>query len=65
MNRSDNLSIQPKHSQVKIESFVNGINDKGVKIEVFVECSNPDCPNHKDGFLAPINFDPVNFFTGS
>ena len=49
----------------EIETFVNGINDKGVKNEVFVECSNEDCKNHTEGFLAPINFDPVNFFTGS
>ena len=48
----------------EIETFVNSINDKGVKNDIGLS-GNPDCPNHKDGITAPINFDPVNFFTGS
>ena len=46
----------------EIEQFVNGINTKGVKQEVEITCSNEDCNNV---YTAPINFDPVNFFTGS
>ena len=46
----------------QIEEFVNSINKKGVKQEVHIACSNEDCDNEFD---APINFDPVNFFTGS
>lgn len=46
----------------QIEEFVNNINKKGVKQEVSVECSNEECTNT---YTAPINFDPVNFFTGS
>ena len=50
----------------EIETFVNSINDKGVKNEVLVKCENPDCPvEGGNEFTAPINFDPVNFFTGS
>lgn len=45
-----------------IEEFVNSINKKGVKQEVSVTCSSEECENQ---FEAPINFDPVNFFTGS
>ena len=46
----------------QIEEFVNGINKKGVKQEVAVTCSNEECEHQ---YEAPINFDPVNFFTGS
>jgi hypothetical protein len=46
----------------EIEQFVNSINTKGVKQEVEITCSNEDCNNV---YTAPINFDPVNFFTGS
>lgn len=46
----------------EIEDLVNGINTKGVKQDVFVTCSNEECGEE---FTAPINFDPVNFFTGS
>jgi hypothetical protein len=46
----------------EIEEFVNSINKKGVKQEVAVTCSNEECENQ---YEAPINFDPVNFFTGS
>ena len=50
----------------EIETFVNSINDKGVKNEVLVKCENEDCPvEGGNEFIAPINFDPVNFFTGS
>ena len=49
----------------EIEEFINDVNGKGVKNEVQVMCSNEKCKNHTEGFLAPINFDPVNFFTGS
>ena len=50
----------------EIETFVNSINDKGVKNEVLVKCENEDCPvEGGNEFTAPINFDPVNFFTGS
>ena len=50
----------------EIETFVNGINDKGVKNEVMVKCENEECPvEGGNEFIAPINFDPVNFFTGS
>ena len=46
----------------QIETFVNEINNKGVKNEVRIECQSEKCDNTYD---APINFDPVNFFTGS
>jgi|TARA_A100001011_G_scaffold147196_1_gene155352 hypothetical protein len=49
----------------EIEEFINGVNSKGVQKEVKVQCSNEDCKNHTEGFMAPINFDPVNFFTAS
>ena len=49
----------------EIEEFINGVNSKGVQKEVKVQCSNEDCKNHTEGFMAPINFDPVNFFTTS
>lgn len=49
----------------EIEEFINGVNSKGVKNEVQVMCSNEDCKNNTEGFIAPINFDPVNFFTAS
>jgi|TARA_B110000977_G_scaffold201149_1_gene294391 hypothetical protein len=45
-----------------IEEFTNEINSKGIKQEVRVACQNEKCENT---FEAPINFDPVNFFTGS
>jgi len=46
----------------EIETFVNSVNSKGVKQEVQIECSSETCDQV---FTAPINFDPVNFFTGS
>jgi len=46
----------------EIEEFINTVNAKGVKNEVAVECENEEC---KNSYTAPINFDPVNFFTGS
>ena len=46
----------------EIEEFINDVNGKGVKNEVEVTCSSEECGNK---FTAPINFDPVNFFTGS
>jgi hypothetical protein len=46
----------------EIEELVNGINTKGVKQDIAVTCSNEECGEE---FVAPINFDPVNFFTGS
>lgn len=46
----------------EIEEFINTVNAKGVKNEVGVVCENEECKNE---FTAPINFDPVNFFTGS
>jgi hypothetical protein len=46
----------------EIEAFINSINAKGVDNEVQVECSNEECDNT---FNSTINFDPVNFFTGS
>tara|TARA_R110000744_G_scaffold296124_1_gene406065 strand:- start:3250 stop:4119 length:870 start_codon:yes stop_codon:yes gene_type:complete len=46
----------------QIEEFVNEINAKGVKQSVYIDCQNEKCDNQFD---APINFDPVNFFTGS
>ena len=46
----------------KVEEFVNGINKKGVKQELEIDCSNEECDNV---YTTPINFDPVNFFTGS
>jgi hypothetical protein len=46
----------------EIEEFINDVNGKGVKNEVEVTCSSEECENV---FTAPINFDPVNFFTGS
>ena len=46
----------------EIEEFINGVNSKGVKNEVLVTCSNEECKNE---YMAPINFDPVNFFTAS
>tara|TARA_B100001057_G_C22836151_1_gene945273 strand:- start:16 stop:888 length:873 start_codon:yes stop_codon:yes gene_type:complete len=49
----------------EIEEFINGVNSKGVQKEVKVQCSNEDCKSHTEGFMAPINFDPVNFFTAS
>ena len=42
----------------EIEEFINGVNSKGVKNEVLVTCSNEECKNE---YMAPINFDPVNF----
>ncbi len=49
----------------EIEEFINDVNGKGVKNEVEVMCENEECENSTKGFVAPINFDPVNFFTGS
>ena len=46
----------------EIEKLVNDINSKGVKQDIRIECQADDCDNTFD---APINFDPVNFFTGS
>lgn len=46
----------------EIEELVNSINTKGVKQDVKVTCGNEECGEE---FVAPINFDPVNFFTGS
>ena len=46
----------------EIEEFINSVNAKGVQNEVQVECSSEECDNT---YVAPINFDPVNFFTGS
>lgn len=46
----------------EIEEFINGINAKGVKNKVRVECNNEECDNIWDN---DINFDPVNFFTGT
>ena len=46
----------------EIEEFINGINAKGVNDKVRVTCSNEECGNVFDN---DINFDPVNFFTGS
>lgn len=46
----------------EIEEFINTVNAKGVKNEVGVVCESEECKNE---FTAPINFDPVNFFTGS
>ena len=46
----------------EIEKLVNDINSKGVKQDIRIECQNEKCDNTFD---APINFDPVNFFTGS
>lgn len=46
----------------QIEEFTNEINSKGVKQQIQIECQNEKCDNT---FEAPINFDPVNFFTGS
>lgn len=51
-----------KETGKQVEEFVNKINKTGVKQEVQVTCSNEECENE---FIAPINFDPVNFFTGS
>ena len=49
----------------EIEDFINDVNGKGVKNEVQVMCTNEECNNATEGFNAPINFDPVNFFTGT
>ena len=46
----------------EIEEFINTVNAKGVKNEVGVVCESEECKNE---FVATINFDPVNFFTGS
>ena len=46
----------------EIETFVNEVNSKGVKQEIQIECQAEECNNT---YTAPINFDPVNFFTGS
>jgi hypothetical protein len=46
----------------EIEEFINGINAKGVNTEVEIECTNEECDNT---YQSSINFDPVNFFTGS
>lgn len=46
----------------EIEEFINGINAKGVNDKVRVTCNNEECGNVFDN---DINFDPVNFFTGS
>ncbi len=46
----------------EIEEFINDVNNKGVKNEVEIECQSEKCNNT---YNAPINFDPVNFFTGS
>tara|TARA_B100001105_G_C22383468_1_gene440765 strand:- start:740 stop:1615 length:876 start_codon:yes stop_codon:yes gene_type:complete len=46
----------------EIETFINGINTKGVANEVAVVCSGEEC---EEEFNSTINFDPVNFFTGS
>jgi hypothetical protein len=51
-----------KETGKQVEEFVNSINKKGVKQEAEVTCSNEECNNV---YTAPINFDPVNFFTGS
>lgn len=49
-----------KESGKAIEALVQEVNDVGVNKELEIEC--PDC---KHQFTAPINFDPVNFFTAS
>ena len=46
----------------EIEEFINGINAKGVNNKVKVTCNNEECGNEWDN---DINFDPVNFFTGT
>jgi hypothetical protein len=46
----------------EIEEFINGINAKGVNNKVRVTCSNEECGNEWEN---DINFDPVNFFTGT
>ena len=46
----------------EIEEFINGINAKGVNSDVQIECTNEECG---ETYQASINFDPVNFFTGS
>jgi len=46
----------------EIEAFINEVNDAGVKNEVRIECQAEECD---EVFEAPINFDPVNFFTAS
>ena len=46
----------------EIEEFINNINSKGVNNKVRVSCSNEECDNE---YESDINFDPVNFFTGS
>ena len=46
----------------EIEEFINGINAKGVNNKVRVTCSDEECGNEWDN---DINFDPVNFFTGT
>ena len=46
----------------EIENFINEVNDAGVKNEVRIECQAEECD---EVFEAPINFDPVNFFTAS
>jgi hypothetical protein len=46
----------------EIEEFINSINAKGVNDKVRVTCNNEECGNVFDN---DINFDPVNFFTGS
>ena len=52
----------------EIEKLVNDINSKGVKQEVQIECQAENCKDKENcptTYSAPINFDPVNFFTGS
>jgi len=52
----------------EIEKLVNDINSKGVKQEVQIECQAENCKDKENcptSYSAPINFDPVNFFTGS
>jgi hypothetical protein len=46
----------------EIEAFINSINAKGVNTEVQIECGNEEC---EETYVSTINFDPVNFFTGS
>ena len=46
----------------EIEAFINSINAKGVNSEVQIVCNNEECGEE---FVSSINFDPVNFFTGS
>ena len=52
----------------EIEKLVKDINSKGVKQDVQIECQAENCKDKENcptSYSAPINFDPVNFFTGS